>query len=198
MTINGIKDLLNEPLNPKHIATRSQSGKTLSYVEGYYVIDTANRIFGHDGWDHTIGDIIHVNTEEKTKDGRTQYAVTYRARVTVRALGKQSEDIGFGTSSQGSLGDAHEMAGKTAVTDAMKRAFRVFGNQFGNSLYDKEADHTANFDALHIKFIEEIATLKSQEEVAAFIERNRDSLNALSPKAREKVKLALDDAKKRG
>jgi hypothetical protein len=31
--------------------------------------------------------------------------------------------------------DAHEMAEKGAVTDALKRALRTFGNQFGNGLY---------------------------------------------------------------
>ncbi len=29
----------------------------------------------------------------------------------------------------------------TAVTDALKRAMRSFGNQFGNSLYDKSKQH---------------------------------------------------------
>lgn len=35
----------------------------------------------------------------------------------------------------GVITDAHEMAEKGAVTDALKRALRTFGNQFGNGLY---------------------------------------------------------------
>ena len=31
--------------------------------------------------------------------------------------------------------------GKEAVTDALKRTMRSFGNQFGNSLYDKSRNH---------------------------------------------------------
>jgi hypothetical protein len=38
--------------------------------------------------------------------------------------------------------DAHDMARKGAITDAMKRAFRCYGNQFGNPLYDKDYGHT--------------------------------------------------------
>lgn len=37
--------------------------------------------------------------------------------------------------------DAHEGAAKEAVTDAIKRAMRSYGNQFGNSLYDKSKQH---------------------------------------------------------
>jgi DNA repair and recombination protein RAD52 len=32
---------------------------------------------------------------------------------------------------------AHESGGKEATTDALKRALRTFGSQFGNALYDK-------------------------------------------------------------
>ncbi|MDK2063130.1 Rad52/Rad22 family DNA repair protein, partial [Aliarcobacter butzleri] len=49
----------------------------------------------------------------------------------------EKEDVGFGTGISKTLADANESASKEAVTDAIKRAFRSFGNQFGNSLYDK-------------------------------------------------------------
>ncbi len=38
-------------------------------------------------------------------------------------------------SAQRTIVEAHEHAEKGAVTDALKRALRTFGNQFGNSLY---------------------------------------------------------------
>ena len=47
------------------------------------------------------------------------------------------EDVGFGTGIAKEYAGAHESAGKEAVTDGLKRAFRTFGNQFGNALYDK-------------------------------------------------------------
>ncbi|CAK00077.1 hypothetical protein with COG5055 domain [Helicobacter acinonychis str. Sheeba] len=47
------------------------------------------------------------------------------------------QDIGFGTSVARNLADAHENAAKETVADALKRSLRTFGNQFGNSLYNK-------------------------------------------------------------
>ena len=47
----------------------------------------------------------------------------------------------FGTGVSKTLADSHENAGKEAVTDALKRAMRSFGNQFGNSLYAKTKNH---------------------------------------------------------
>ena len=47
------------------------------------------------------------------------------------------EDVGFGNGIAKTLADAHESAAKEAVTDSIKRTLRSFGNQFGNSLYDK-------------------------------------------------------------
>ena len=52
------------------------------------------------------------------------------------------EDVGFGTGIAKTLADAHEGASKEAVTDAIKRTLRSFGNQFGNSLYDKSRQHS--------------------------------------------------------
>ena len=42
------------------------------------------------------------------------------------------EDVGFGTGIAKTLADAHESGAKEAVTDALKRSLRSFGNQFGN------------------------------------------------------------------
>lgn len=53
------------------------------------------------------------------------------------------EDVGFGTGIAKMLADAHEGGAKEAVTDSLKRSMRSFGNQFGNSLYDKSRSHQA-------------------------------------------------------
>jgi DNA repair and recombination protein RAD52 len=42
------------------------------------------------------------------------------------------------------LADAHEGGAKEAVTDAIKRTLKSFGNQFGLSLYDKSRQHQNN------------------------------------------------------
>ena len=45
---------LGTKLNGKHVKTREVRGKTLSYVEGWHVIDEANRVFGFDVSDVSV------------------------------------------------------------------------------------------------------------------------------------------------
>ncbi|MGB6923935.1 MAG: Rad52/Rad22 family DNA repair protein, partial [Methyloceanibacter sp.] len=42
---------LKAKLDPRHVKMRRADGADLFYVEGWYVIAEANRIFGHDSWD---------------------------------------------------------------------------------------------------------------------------------------------------
>jgi recombination DNA repair RAD52 pathway protein len=47
---------LRAKLEAKHVKTRKANGAVLHYVEGWYVIAEANRIFGYDAWDRrTLG-----------------------------------------------------------------------------------------------------------------------------------------------
>lgn len=41
---------LSDKLDKRHVKTREQSGRKLSYVEGWHAIAEANRIFGFDAW----------------------------------------------------------------------------------------------------------------------------------------------------
>ena len=41
---------LRRNLNHRHVRTREANGRELSYIEGWYAISEANRIFGFDGW----------------------------------------------------------------------------------------------------------------------------------------------------
>jgi Rad52/22 family double-strand break repair protein len=41
---------LNRNPNHRHIRTREANGRELTYLEGWYAISEANRIFGFDGW----------------------------------------------------------------------------------------------------------------------------------------------------
>jgi len=125
---------LDAPLDPKRIAQRKQANITLDYLEGYDVIDKANEIFGYDGWGYRIEEMRDVTPA----DGRP----IFEAQVTVCVITHENymvnrEDVGHGIAA-GTSSEAIEMARKGAVTDALKRALRSFGNQFGNSLYDKD------------------------------------------------------------
>lgn len=138
---------LSAKLDPKHVAQRAQSGRQLSYIEGWHAIAEANRIFGFDGWHRETVELREVRPAElvtvtdkygKTKD---QWRVGFMARVRVTVglmhSGIIREGTGFGSGAMGDLGEAMESAIKEAETDAMKRAMMTFGNPFGLALYDK-------------------------------------------------------------
>jgi len=142
---------LNKPLNRKYVSERKQSGTTLSYIEGHHTIREANRLFGFNGWQLSVEDFDVVSSEQYQKPAYKpndppipMHRLCICARVTIQALGVARTDVGYGSGSAKTLADAHESAGKEAVTDAMKRAFRTFGDQFGNALYDKTQSHVAD------------------------------------------------------
>lgn len=125
---------LEAPLDPKHVASRSQGGSQVSYIEGWHAIAEANRIFGFDGWTRETVDLRQLG-EPYEVNGK--YRVNYSARVRIVAGGIIREGCGFGQGIDKDVGQAHESALKEAETDAMKRALMTFGNPFGLALYDK-------------------------------------------------------------
>lgn len=133
--------LLNEPMKASVVSEREGgNGRKLSYIEGYHAIDEANRIFGFDNWDMaTLGMEKVYEVEVEIGQRKTPgIEVGYMARVIVKAGGCDRVQHGFGNGRSSNFKDAHELAIKEAETDALKRALRTFGNQFGNALYDKE------------------------------------------------------------
>jgi hypothetical protein len=130
--------LLSGKLNEKSVRTRQQQGKTLSYIEGWYAIAEANRVFGFEGWDRetVVAECIWQDVKREPK------VCAYAARVRVRVRAGETivsrEGSGVGQGVGATLGEAHESALKEAETDATKRALATFGNLFGLALYDKE------------------------------------------------------------
>ena len=129
---------LRAKLSAKVVQTKVVNGFSLSYVEGWYTIEEANRIFGFDGWDRET-----VATDcvwQGNNQGIPAASYVARVRVRVHAGDKPvvREGSGFGTGTGNTPGEAHEKAVKEAETDAMKRALATFGNRFGLCLYDKD------------------------------------------------------------
>ncbi len=125
---------LTAPLHKAHVKERTQAGRALSYIEAWWAIAEANRIFGFDGWNRETVDITQLG------DGRQvngKWRVGYRAKVRITVGSIVREGCGFGSGIDNDLDQAHESALKEAESDAMKRAFMTFGNPFGLALYDK-------------------------------------------------------------
>lgn len=134
---------LEAKLDPAHVAQRTQSGRSLSYIEGWWAESEANRIFGYDGWDtETVYERCVAERQRKIgRDGKDGWGVSYvcKVRVTIHAGERKvvREGVGAGHGIDADLGLAHESAIKEAATDAEKRALKTFGNPFGLALYDK-------------------------------------------------------------
>ena len=122
------------------IIKSSRGDVTLSFLSGFDIIETANKIFGYGNWDYTITSLSQVSQETNQNQNNI---ICYKAVVNVVVHDLQHsksvirEDVGFGSGIAKTLADAHEGGAKEAVTDAIKRTLRSFGNQFGNSLYNK-------------------------------------------------------------
>jgi hypothetical protein len=135
--------VLLSPIKPGRVAKR----EGLSNVEGYDIRAHLTRLFGFGRWDD-----ISVNPttmlyeqETTTKAGKPAFKVAYRAEraLVVRDVdGNQlcryeGSAVGESTMPDFKRGDAHDMAIKTAETQALKRAAVNLGDQFGLSLYAK-------------------------------------------------------------
>lgn len=129
---------LKAKLDSQNVKTRKANGATLHYIEGWHAIAEANRIFGYDAWDRRTLATRCVWTG--TNDQHYLAAYIAKVRIRVRAGDTIVVREGSGTGEGRALtpGQAHELALKTAETDATKRALATFGNPFGLALYDRE------------------------------------------------------------
>ena len=134
---------LKRHLEPRVIRTREAHGRQFSYLEGWYVIAEANRIFGYDGWSRETLDSKCVLAREN----RGTFIAIYiaRVRITVQANGATviREGHGSGERRGESAGEVHDIALKAAETDATKRALATFGKPFGLELYRHDRATTA-------------------------------------------------------
>ena len=129
---------LRRSLNGRHVRTREANGRELSYIEGWYAISEANRIFGFDGWSRETVETRCVLAREN----RGSFVAVYvaKVRITVHADGAIiiREGHGSGEGRGNSPGEVHDISLKAAETDATKRALATFGKPFGLELYRKD------------------------------------------------------------
>ena len=128
---------LRRNLDGRQIRTREVNGRELSYIEGWFAISEANRIFGFDGWNRETVETRCVLAREN----RGSFIAVYIAKVRITVVAEGAtiirEGHGSGESRGTSPGEVHDLALKTAETDATKRAFATFGRPFGLELYQQ-------------------------------------------------------------
>lgn len=133
---------LDQPLDMSVVKQREAfGGRKLDYLAGWYVQKRANDIFGYDGWSMRVVSLEKIlERAYENNYGKSMIQVAYMAVVEVTCLGvtRQDSGTGDGQANIDAVYPAYELAIKEATTDAMKRAFKGFGNQFGLPLYDHE------------------------------------------------------------
>ena len=165
--LNRILWELTQPLDMTRVKRRQAPGMgSVPYLEGYDVIERANRIFEFAWSFDLVGEPVIVrwqkkvlvwNQQEKRKvpaldaNGIPQTEDAGLVYVT----GKVTLDLGGQLYSHADLGrcvfsgdtpEALDMALAGSVTDCLKRCFRQAGEQFGNMLYDKDIAQNAGLE----------------------------------------------------
>ena len=158
---------LRQPLDMSRVKRRQAPGLgSVPYLEGYDVIQRANEIFSF-VWSFDLLKEPMIMRWQKTQ---TYYSQQHRRKMPVLddqgkpvmddvgmvwVTGKVTAELDGKTVSHADVGrcifsgdtpEALDMAVAGAATDCLKRCFRQFGEQFGNSLYDKEVAQTAGLE----------------------------------------------------
>lgn len=126
------REQLLKPINESRIAQRKGGGgRMLSYLEAWDVRAHMIRIFGFAEWSWVVTQAELVYEDER--DGK--WDVAYKVLGSLQVDGAIYAEAAVGSSRLPSRGEAHDMAVKTAESDAFKRAAVNLGDQFGLSLY---------------------------------------------------------------
>ena len=117
------------------------------------------RIFGFARWSMRVDDLTFVFEEERTNnDGELtgKFDVLYRATVTLTVCAPDGTtlatytEVATGDSQNTPRLGAHDLAIKSAVSGALKRAAVNLGDQFGLSLYFSTKDSVVKRTALPV------------------------------------------------
>lgn len=198
-----IAEKLGAPLDAARVKSRQAGGNrpALSYLATHDVIRVANEVFGFGGWGHEVVELRQIPATEVTKDGKPGLCVGYVCTVRLTVEGcVPTSGIGYGdaTEYQNSAAvTAHELAAKEAESDALKRALKNYGDQFGLALYDKQvasSGHvTGSASAANNGSSEKPATKQDETALIALIDAKNgdtDAAEAAMETARSTVNYA--------
>lgn len=133
-------------LQPLHEGRVGQDPKGNAHLEAWDVRRHLLRIFGWGGWSDEIltCDLVReVEIPPSQPNGKSRWTVVYRVTMRLTITDPAGEQVAVfedgacgDATNQPSLGDAHDQAMKTALSQALKRCAVNLGDQFGLSLYD--------------------------------------------------------------
>ena len=194
---------LEKKLNPDHVKKGGGNfGPKGDYIEGWHAITEANRIFGFGNWSYEIKGLTQTALAEGTDSkGNPQWQAAYICTIRTTVGGAVREDVGFGSGFAKHVGDAVEGATKEAVTDALKRTLRTFGNPFGLALYDKTKANVGKPEPtsadLSARFLKSIAGVTSIPKLEAGMAdpSSQKRLAAMTPEDRAHVEAAIEAKK---
>lgn len=141
---------LARPLDAARVKSRPNGrGGQLSYLETHDVIRAANDIFGFGKWGHEVIELRQLeSTTVHNSDQKAGWCVGYVCIVRLTVAGSIPVcGVGYGDATEyreSASVTAHELAAKEAESDALKRALKNFGDQFGLALYDKAASSSGH------------------------------------------------------
>lgn len=116
----------------------------MSHLAAYDVRAHLNRVFGFGRWSADVLDVTPLYEQEtETKNKKPAYKVGYRATVRLSVCSPDGTPlatytecaVGESVMPDFKRGDCHDMAVKTAESQALKRCATNLGDQFGLSLY---------------------------------------------------------------
>jgi recombination DNA repair RAD52 pathway protein len=134
-------DMLLTGIKASRISQRKGGGgKSLSYVEAWDIKAHLNRIFGFCNWSADVLESSLAFEQQVGDKWNVAYKVVLRLRIHANNdlfMGDTTyTEAAVGSSTLPQRGEAHDMAIKTAESDALKRAAINLGDQFGLSLYN--------------------------------------------------------------
>lgn len=147
--------LLHRGLDPKRVG---KDNKNHAHMEAWDIKRYLLRVFGFAGYDTENRELALVREIEIPGQGsNSRWTVVYRAQVRLtvkdvngRELGHWDGEAVGDSYNQPKIGDAHDMAMKTAASQALKRAATNLGDQFGLSLYNNGSPApVVGFSAAH-------------------------------------------------
>ena len=131
-------DMLNAPLDAQLIKERKSGGGMVKYLKVKTVQDAANRIFGYGRWGYRILSRGRETCKDEAKGREIEF---YTCDIELWVAGSlytfPGDGVGIVTSPY--TVEMHEKARKEAASDAIKRALRHYGDQFGLALYDEDS-----------------------------------------------------------